>query len=136
MSAISTDRLIKLDQRALIINDTQEILLVRDDEDSWDLPGGVMQDGENWREALEDLIAELLDLQIVANNPIYASDFLNPTTGEYIYVSFVAANAFGNSNLNPEKYAEVKWFTRAELGALKFATYEIKDAIASYYQHS
>jgi hypothetical protein len=72
-------------------------------------------------------------MHVIANNPVYACDYINPDSGEYIYVSFVQADAF-KDEFNDEKYEQSGWFAVEEVGAIKFSTFDVKDAILSYYE--
>lgn len=123
-----------LDQRALIVNPDGEILIVREEDMDWDLPGGVFDGtGANWRENLEEIIDGLLKLQIIANKPIFATDYLDPSNGEYMYVSFVHAQAF-DTDLDDSKFEEVMWVKPSDLGSYQFSTFDVKDAILSYFE--
>lgn len=124
--------MVKIDQRAIILSPDKDILLVKS-EDGWDLPGGLMVESENWRESLEELIDDLLKIQIVANNPVFAADFVNPQTGEYVYVSFVQADVF-DTDFDQGEFDEVRWFKLGEVGTLPFSTFDAKDAILSYFE--
>jgi ADP-ribose pyrophosphatase YjhB (NUDIX family) len=129
---MAQNRMLKIDQRAIIVSPDQDILLVREEDSDWDLPGGFMVESENWRESLEELIDGLLKIQIVANHPVFAADFVNPENGEYIYVSFVQADVF-DTDFEVGKFEEARWFKLEEIGALPFSTFDAKDAILSYF---
>lgn len=112
--------------------DTQE-----GDEDSWDLPGGLLKADSgigNWREQLEEIIVSDLGLNIVVNNPVYATDQINPETGEYLYLSFVQADAYNEDYeiKQDQNYKDAGWFSLEELGSLPFSTFSAKDAILEY----
>lgn len=124
-------RLVKIDQRAIIINQDDKVLLVREQDQDWDLPGGLMTESNNWREALEGLVAELLEMQVVANNPVYATDFVDPESGEYTMVQYVQASAFVDE-FDQKEFTEAAWFDIKDINALRFATFETKDAIVAY----
>jgi len=128
-------RLVSIDQRAFILNDLGQLLLTKEEGFDWDLPGGFFEEGTNWREALESLIADNLELQIITKDPIFASDFIDPETGEYIYMSVILAESF-KDEFDPANYEEVKWFDLAELTKLAYSNSEIKNAIINYLTKS
>lgn len=126
----TTARKVMLDQRAFITNNSGQILLVQAEEGTWDLPGGLFNEGNDWREGLEENISSLLDMQVMTENPVFASDFVNPTTGEYTFVSVIKCSAF-DDKFDQGNYLAVKWFDVTEVMELDYATYDVKEAIRS-----
>lgn len=129
----NNQRQVIIDQRALISNAEGKVLLTREHDLDWDLPGGVLVEGLTWRECLEELIAEKLDLQIMTRQPIYAADFQDPETGDYTYMVIIEAQSF-SSDFDAAGYSEVKWFSEEELKELTFAVYEIKEGVTGFLQ--
>lgn len=120
--------LLKIDQRALILNPQGEVLLVREQDLDWDLPGGLLLGNGNWRENLEDLIAEALEMQVVANNPVYTADYVDPESSTYVYMNVIQCDAY-NTVFENEDYTDVKWFSASDALVQKFATYEVREAL-------
>jgi|GEM_PF-7050405 len=127
--------MVLIDQRALITNSLGEVLLVKEEKDSdWDLPGGTLDGGaENWRENLENILEENLDLQVMTEQPFFAADFRNPANGEYMYMTIISCQVFA-AEFASEKYAEVEWVKPEELPGRQYAAYDIKEAILMFTQ--
>jgi len=107
-------------------------LLVRESELDWDLPGGLLREAMGWRESLEDQIAELLDMQVVGSQPVYAADYIDPVSGDYTYTSVVLCDVFSNG-YDDGNYTEVKWVDLADIPGLAFAAFDMKEAIISHF---
>lgn len=132
INMMNSTRLVNIDQRALIINKDGQVLLVKENGLDWDLPGGLMDEGKSWRDALEDLIAEKLNMQIAANQPVYAADYINPENGDYTYTAVVQCDCYENV-IEPQEEVEAEWFDVEEIPTINFAVYEMKDAIVDYF---
>jgi ADP-ribose pyrophosphatase YjhB (NUDIX family) len=125
-------RLASIDQRALIINSSGHIFLVRQEDQAWDLPGGHLVQDFGWRESLENLIVDLVGLQVMTTCPVHAADFVDPQDGEYTYMTTILCKVFDDEYEIKDPFEEAGWFKVEQVPNLEFSTYEIKDAIMEY----
>jgi ADP-ribose pyrophosphatase YjhB (NUDIX family) len=125
-------RAINLDQRALILNQDGNVLLVKVEDGDWDLPGGLLVDGKNWREGLEELLEEQVNLSVMTKQPVYAADTVHPTTGEYTYMTVIECLAFGDEAGSSE-FSELSWVTPEKISELEFATYDTRQALLDFF---
>lgn len=132
MADKETERLLAIDQRALIVNSEGKVLVVKTRDYDWDLPGGLIEDSKTWRESLEDIIAETLNLQIMTVQPMFAADYQDPETGHYVYMSVVLSNCFDDT-LDTADYEEARWIERSEVDSLSFTVFDIKEALLHHF---
>ncbi len=125
-------RLASIDQRALIINSQGQIFLVREADQAWDLPGGHLVQDVGWRESLESLIVDLVGLQVMTTYPVHAADFVDPSSGEYTYMTTILCKVFDDEYDIKDPFEEAGWFSVEQVPNFEFSTYEIKDAILEY----
>lgn len=65
--------------KALILNQDKEFLLIREDDGRWEIPGGGLEFGEKFEDALRREIKEEMGLTItkISTRPHYITTFVN-----------------------------------------------------------
>jgi 8-oxo-dGTP diphosphatase len=108
--------------RVLLIRRGQAPLL-----GEWSLPGGVLECGETIREAHEEtgLVVEVADMLGVYERVIRSDD--GRVRYHYVLIDFLC-HAIGGELKAASDAAEVGWFSREELPALKLA-YDASDVV-------
>lgn len=124
-------RTVAIDQRALIEDPEGRILLVKESDHGWDLPGGKLAQGETWREGLEQLLAKQLAIEVMTKQPFFAADFQDPDSGEYIYMSIVACEVFG-AQFSAQDYEDAVWVKPSEIKNYEFAAFDVGEAIREF----
>lgn len=104
----------------LILNDKNEVLLVRRSKSSktdagmWSRPGGGVEFGETFEEAVKREMKEEVNLDIeVVRYLDYTNDlkFENGVKKHWITLGFLGRVVSGEvKNLEPDKHEEVRWF--------------------------
>ena len=117
---IGVGAVIVKDDRVLLIRRGQAPLL-----GEWSLPGGVLECGETLREATvreareeTGLVVETAEMLGVYERVIRAED--GRTRYHYVLIDFLCRPAGGDLKAGSDA-ADVRWFTREELPALKLA---------------
>ncbi|MGD0598427.1 MAG: NUDIX hydrolase [Terriglobales bacterium] len=115
------------DQRVLLIRRGQPPLL-----GEWSLPGGVLECGETLREAVvreaqeeTGLLVETVELLGVYERVIRGDD--GRVQYHYVLIDFLCRPVGGDLKAGSDA-ADVRWFTRDELPALKLA-YDASDVV-------
>lgn len=103
---------------ALIFNTAGQVLLVNhkptekksaDFADRFSMPGGTVEFGETFVEALRREIKEELDIRIYDESLINHNDYIKPDK-HWMALNFKAETKDKPKNLEPEKISEIKFF--------------------------
>jgi ADP-ribose pyrophosphatase YjhB (NUDIX family) len=112
----------KTDIRAVIFNNRNEILLVREKEDNlWSLPGGWADIGMSPKENVINEVAEETGLIAVPVRLLAVMDkkfHPHPRELEYVYKYFIACNIEGGEISKAHDINEVAYFGRDNIPAL------------------
>lgn len=86
----------------------------------WDVPGGRIKPGEQWKEALKREVLEEVGLEISIKTPVHTDEWFPIISGKQSQVIATYYNCTAKSNLvtlsaDHEDYA---WLTQKELAAL------------------
>lgn len=108
---------------AIIINDNNEILLVKRSKDSrtepgmWSRPGGQVEFNESASEAVEREIKEETNLIVkVIRSLEFTDNFSDDNATHWIALGFLAKHISGEpKNIEPYKHDDVKWFAFNDL---------------------
>ncbi len=118
---------------ALIFNDKDEILLIRRKEDrrreTWAMPGGKVDEGETFRQALEREIKEELGVNIELAEPIiHNPEFIEGRLFDTVcYLTRIKGEP---ENLVPDETEKIEWFSFDNLPEIDYEPTE--NAIKSY----
>ena len=96
----------------IIINDKEEVLLVRHNKGHWDFPKGHVESGETEVETAKREVKEETNIDVEVNEEYRYSTKYSPKEDvikEVIY--FLARNINDNRQAQLEEVSEVKWFS-------------------------
>jgi len=105
----------------LIIDDRQILLLYREDEEHWEVPGGKVEDGESPTDAAIREAKEEIGVDVELKKPFYSGEFQH--NGEmFLWHGYVARIEGDNEpELQEEKFGELKWFYSTQLDNIELA---------------
>ncbi len=126
----------KVAQKALIRRG-DEVLIVRDigDVDTWELPGGRLNVGEDPRSGLAREMREELGIEIEVGNVIFLEQFIQLRSGEpHLALIYEAALRSPHADLflQPDEVAEIAWVNAENWQEYRYFA-EYKRALASYF---
>ena len=99
----------------IIINDKDEVLLVRHNKGHWDFPKGHVEDGETEIQTAIREVKEETNIDVEVDEKYRYSTKYSPKEDvikEVIY--FLARNISDNKQAQLEEVSEVKWFSMEE----------------------
>ena len=108
---------------AIIINDRDEVLLVKRSKNSrvnpdvWSRPGGEVEFGESSAEAVEREVFEEAGIRIKTVRPLGFLDNISPDRKtHWISIGYLAKHVSGQIvNKEPDKHDDIRWFPVDEL---------------------
>lgn len=122
--------------KAIMVAPTGKVLICRNhhDVDTWDLPGGTVNNGEDPKEALVREVREELGALVVVGRPLAVDSFIKPKTGKQtIVILFEVLYPTEESHfeLQEKEIAEMRWVSLEDLHDVQlFPAY--KNALEAY----
>ncbi len=114
---MSSKSLVRVGCGALIVNEKNEVLLIkrsatRNQNDYWSQPGGAVEFGETIKQAIIREIREEVNVKIrLISYLSYTEQIFKKETQHWLAISYLARIISGNvKNLEPHKHSAVKWF--------------------------
>ncbi|WP_414837960.1 NUDIX hydrolase [Candidatus Nanosalina sp. VS9-1] len=92
----------------LIIQDEGLLLLYREDEQHWELPGGKVREDESPTQAAVREAQEEICIDVTLEKPFFSGEFEHD--GELFLWHGYIANTGDKPELQEEKFSELKWF--------------------------
>ncbi|MFB6292377.1 MAG: NUDIX hydrolase [Candidatus Nanohaloarchaea archaeon] len=116
---MNTDGIVELAGNVII--EEGEILLVhREDEGWWDLPGGKVEEDESPTEAAVREAREEIGVEVELEKPFFSGEFQH--SGElFLWHGYLARLEEGVPEAHGEKFSDVEWFSGEELDELELA---------------
>lgn len=108
--------------KAVIRNENNEILFLQRSVGKWDLPGGLVEEGEDDHEALRREIMEELGLNAIVGTELGKWTFYRPLDSEVVNVTNYESNLEQGELKLSDEHTDFKWVPEKELPDL-----EVKD---------
>ena len=103
----------------LIVRNGKILLLYRNDEGYWEVPGGKVKEDESPTEAAVREAKEEIGVEVELEKPFYTGEFQKD--GEmYIWNSYVAS-INGEPEIQEDKFEKLEWFEGSELDEIELA---------------
>ncbi len=127
----------KVAQKAVIDRGDGTVLITRDerDPDTWELPGGRLNVGEDPKAGVAREVLEELGIEIVVHEPVYAEQFFHERDGmNALLIAWAARLADPSVEVRPRggEVAELAWIGKNELDARPLFP-EYRGALTSYF---
>jgi mutator protein MutT len=103
----------------LIVRDGKILLLYREDEEPWEVPGGKAEEDESPTEAAVREAEEEIGVEVELEKPFYTGEFQKE--GEMFLWNGYIASMNGEPELQEEKFEKLEWFEGSELEDIDLA---------------
>jgi ADP-ribose pyrophosphatase YjhB (NUDIX family) len=101
---------------SIIIEDGNLLLLYREDEDHWEVPGGKVEENEYPTQTAVREAKERIDVEIELEKPFYTGEFQH--NGDlFEWNSYLVSIKEGRPNLKQDQFVGLKWFSKEEFEA-------------------
>lgn len=128
---------------ALILNDQGQILMAlrgpaaRNERGKWEIPGGSVDWGETFEQAIIREVQEEIGVQIEVVELLTVSDHLLPDEGEHwVSPTYICRIVSGEPCIQePEKCSELGWFTLEEAEAMPLSVVTKSDIAVLRQRH-
>lgn len=104
----------------LIIEDGKVLLLYREDEGYWEVPGGKVEVEESPTETAVRGAEEEINVEVELEKPFFSGEFQN---GKEIFLwhGYISEIVDGEPEIVEEKFSKLEWFAGDELDELDLA---------------
>lgn len=104
----------------LIVEEGEVLLLYREDEAHWEVPGGKIKPEESPTKAAEREAREEIGVEVRLEKPFYTGEFQK--NGEiFLWHGYLAEIEGGEPEIKEEKFKKLEWFKGSELEELDLA---------------
>ncbi|MFB6145421.1 MAG: NUDIX hydrolase [Candidatus Nanohaloarchaea archaeon] len=104
----------------LIYQDGKLLLLYREDEGHWEIPGGKVKEGESPTEAAVREAEEEIGVTVSLDKPFFSGEFMH-YDHMYLWHGYLTSIETGEPELREEKFSKMEWFEGSELDDLELA---------------
>ena len=103
----------------LIIEQGKIMLLYREDEEHWEVPGGKVKEKESPTEAAVREVREEIGVEAELQKPIYTGEFQKD--GKIYTWNAYLASIEGEPKIQEDKFEKLEWFKGKELDEIELA---------------
>lgn len=104
---------------SLIIRDGKLLLLYREDEEHWEVPGGKVEEEESPTEAAVREASEEIGVEIELEKPFYSGEFQKDDE-IYLWHGYIA-DTEGEPEIQEEKFGKLEWVDPRDLDDINLA---------------
>ncbi|MFB6213238.1 MAG: NUDIX hydrolase [Candidatus Nanohaloarchaea archaeon] len=105
---------------SLVIEDGKLLLLYREDEQHWEVPGGKVKEDESPTEAAVREAREEIGVELELQKPFFSGEFQH--RGDvFLWHAYLAKIEEGEPGLKEERFSDMEWFSGDELDELELA---------------
>jgi len=105
----------------LIIEEGKILLLYREDEEHWEVPGGKVEEDESPTEAAVREAEEEIGVGVELQKPFYSGEFQH-NDQIYLWHCYVATVVKGEPKIKEDKFEKLERFEGSELDELELAS--------------
>ncbi len=103
----------------LLIEDGKLLLIYREDEQHWEVPGGKVEEEESPTQAAVREAKEEIGVEVELEKPFYTGEFMKD--GEMFLWHGYIVSAEEEPSLEEEKFSDLEWIDEERLGELDLA---------------
>ncbi len=103
----------------LIIKEGKVLLLYREDESWWEVPGGKVEEDESPTKAAAREVTEEIGVEAELKRPVYTGEFQKD--GNIYSWNAYLASIEGKPEIQEEKFQKLEWFKGDELDTIELA---------------
>lgn len=97
----------------LIVEDRKLLLLYREGEQHWEVPGGKVEEEESPTEAAKREAEEEIGVEVELEKPFFSGEFQHD--GDIFLWHGYIVEMIGKPAIQEEKFSEMKWFSADDL---------------------
>jgi mutator protein MutT len=105
----------------LIIEDGEILLIYREDEKHWEVPGGKVTEDESPTQTAIREAKEEIGVEVELKKPFYSGEFQH-NNQIFLWHGYVAEVKNGEPEIEEDKFKELEWFEGSELDELELAS--------------
>ena len=105
---------------SLIVREGEILLIYREDEGWWELPGGKVEKGESPTEAAVREAEEEIGVKVSLEKPFYTGEFQHGDE-MFLWNGYIAEIESGEPQAQEDKFEKLEWFEGSELDELELA---------------
>lgn len=104
----------------LIVEDDEILLLYREDEEHWEVPGGKVEEEESPTETAKREAEEEIGVEVELQKPFYSGEFQH--SGDmFLWHGYVSEIVEGEPEIEEDEFEELEWFEGSELDDIELA---------------
>lgn len=104
----------------LIIEDGEILLLYRDDDEHWEVPGGKVEDDESPTKAAIREAREEISVEVKLEKPFYSGEFQHDGS-IFLWHGYIASIDNEEPKVQEKNFQKMKWFEGSELDEIELA---------------
>ncbi|MFB6190559.1 MAG: NUDIX hydrolase [Candidatus Nanohaloarchaea archaeon] len=105
---------------SLIVEDGKVLLLHREDEEWWEVPGGKVEEDESPTSAAIREAEEEIGVEVELEKPFFSGEFQHQHQ-VFLWHGYIAEIVDGEPRLEEDRFSELKWFSAEELDGAELA---------------
>lgn len=103
----------------IIIEEGRLLLLYREDEEHWEVPGGKVKEKESPTEAAVREAEEEIEVRVELEKPFYSGEFHHKDQ-IYLWHGYIA-HLNGDPEIKEDRFTDMKWFNSEDLEDVEVA---------------
>jgi|SRR5581483_9245289 len=109
--------LFKISVKGIVLDDSGKVMLLREESDKWDLPGGTIEMGESYEQTLKREIKEEMgvDCELLDSNPCFGWPTYNDLKGTPRMFICFRIKLTSQNFVKSKEFQEYKYFSKDEL---------------------
>lgn len=130
---LSDHLLAYISQYALITNEMGKVLLIENiPRNTWGLPGGRIEESENWYDSLQREVKEESNMEITQATPFAAHLVSEMEFMKYCVFFAVKVKKLSGAKPDDPKNRKIAWVSKQKIAKLKFDSDEARGVVLNF----